>query len=340
MNQIVKTCLTIIFISAITSCRKYEGTGNNKLLINFTDNPIRYRDPIFVSVDTTTFINVLYRVVQNYDIVENLRLDVYLPAGDNETNRAAIIFIHGGAFDRQIPEQQSNPANGTRKDPTVVSACLSYAKRGYVAISASYRRGKDTNNVRTQGEALNKFYEAVYRAAQDIRSALRFVKKNAGIGNIDSNKIFIGGISAGAVTAMNAVYLDQMETGNAFNGVWGPLDGTDLYDYPGYSNKAKGLINLEGAIPDTTYIDSDDCPMISAFGSLDQYYSGAGPTSTWPHIPFHNGLLIHHRMGNLGILTPAIIVHQGYGHGVDSVPAYLNVNLNVTAEWMYNRLQQ
>jgi len=331
MKQLVQPILTIIVICLLFSCKKINDIDSYKLLKQNKTNTFRYRDSVFASVDTSTFFNILYRVVGNYNGNENLYLDAYLPAGDTATRRAAIIFMHGGAFD----------TTGNRKDPIIVAACQDFAERGFVAISISYRKGKDFKAGQTYIDSLTKFFEGVYRAAQDARAAIRFIKKASITGKIDSNKIFIGGFSAGATTAMNAAYLQQDEIDNSL-GHWGPLDGKTLYDYPGYSNKVKGVINLEAGISDTNFIDRGDAPVISAFGTQDEYFSDSVTVTSpgYPSFGFYNGQSIHKRMANLSIDTSPIILFPGKRHGAHNESAILRNTCKLTAEWMYKRLQQ
>ena len=330
--------LFICLVTAIISCKKPDVADKEtcKNLLT-TNSPIRYRDSVFANVDS--FPNIFYRNAPNFDKVEELKLDIYMPAGDTATSRACLIFMHGGAWDRRTPNISFPPpsyGNGTRKSERL--NCLAYAKRGYVVISPSYRTGKDFRSGQSSNDSTFKVYEAVYRAAQDARAMLRYVKKNALSGKIDVNKIFIGGASAGAGIAINAVYLDQNEIGNFFPN-WGPLDDTGIYDYPGYSLRVKEVINIAGAINDKNYIDAGDAPMISSYGTEDGYYKDSITLATrlYPKLTFDNGQKIQQRFTQLGIITPPFILFQGQGHANNDANSFL-INLNRTCNWMYSLL--
>ena len=59
---------------------------------------------------------------------ENLDMDIYLPENDPETERATIIYVHGGGFH-----------TGTRNNQGIQEFCRNLATYGYVAVSISYR---------------------------------------------------------------------------------------------------------------------------------------------------------------------------------------------------------
>lgn len=315
--------LFICIATLIFSCKKSDFLDKeiSKSLLTST-TPVRYRDSVFANVDS--FPNVFYRTVQNYNKWEELKLDVYMPAADTVKLRACIIYIHGGAF-----------AGGTRKKDRAI--LLNLAKRGYTVISPSYRLGRDWKAGQSRADSAFKYYEAYYRATQDARAMLRFVKKNALVAKIDTTKIFIGGESAGAGTAMHATYLSQDELGNVFSS-WGPLDGTGMYDYPGYNSKVKGVLNVAGAIFNKNYIDAGDPPTISAYGTEDILYTDTIESNS-PYTFFANGQIIHQRFNQLNILTPPIILYPGKDHaGFLRNPALVNDAINKICVWVHSLL--
>jgi hypothetical protein len=72
--------------------------------------------------------------------VANLRMDVYQPdqSVDAVTDRPLVIYVHTG---NALPPPLNGSPNGTRKDSSCVEVCKRMARRGYVAISMSYRGG-------------------------------------------------------------------------------------------------------------------------------------------------------------------------------------------------------
>lgn len=328
--------IVFFILVIIVSCKKTEEPILSSSL-NAIQSPIRYRDSVFS--DTSMYSDLVYRVASNYHGDESLALDVYLPKDDTATKRAVVIFMHGGGWARNHPEYN-------RKDPDVIFVCQQLAKKGYIVVSPSYRTGIDWKIGQTRVDSLNNFYETLYRGAQDARACIRWVKSVSLVGKIDTNRIFIGGESAGAVNALNALYLDASEIPVSFVAKWGQLDGTNGFDYPGYSTNVRGGINVEGVILDTAYIDAGSPPVVSFYDTADPFYFDqivdVNLDSTVSlFVSYNNGISIHSRTGSLGISTTPITVFQGGGgHGSSfNLVANKVVTLNVMANWMYSLLQ-
>lgn len=180
---------------------------------------------------------------------EDLLLDIYEPSGDTSVVRPVILWGFGGSF-----------VGGSRGQVSFL--CEDYAAMGYVAIAYDYRIGFFIPS--STSTAL-----AVLRGAHDTRAAVRWLYKSAQEGNpyrIDTNRIFLAGISAGAVSAIHAAYLFEGDsvfdyftplTWNSLGGFSG-LSGND-----GYSEKVHGVINYSGAVGLNEWIDGDEVPMIS-----------------------------------------------------------------------------
>jgi pectinesterase len=102
-----------------------------------------------------------------------LKLDMFYPAEKNNKKRIAVVFIHGGGW---------RSGNKAMHYPLLQQLAL----LGYVCITPAYRLST----------------EALYPAAvYDIKTVIRWVRKNAGKYNIDSNKIVVAGHSAGGELA-------------------------------------------------------------------------------------------------------------------------------------------
>src|SRR5690606_22122272 len=99
-----------------------------------------------------------------------------------------------------------------------------FAERGYVTASITYRLGmfqteKEINcNISgingLQWNCLNmtdsvEWVRAWYRAVQDAKGALRFLINQHDNLQIDRRNVFVVGESAGALTALGVVYLDD-----------------------------------------------------------------------------------------------------------------------------------
>lgn len=184
---------------------------------------------------------------------EILKMDIYMPEGDSLAARPLIIFAHGGSF-----------VGGSRSE--CATLCVTFAKMGYVAATIGYRTGLFVPNEVTTTLA-------VMRAMHDMKAAIRFFRKDAAaasIYGIDTSRIIIGGISAGAVTAIHAAYLDEDSEIPAYlandTAGLGGIEGKS--GNPGYSSKAFAVVNFAGAIGDTSWINAGDAPITS------YHYSG------------------------------------------------------------------
>jgi len=128
---------------------------------------------------------------------EPLLMDAYLPpAGDIRSARPAAVLVHGGAF--QV---------GDKKIDASLATML--AQRGFIAVSVNYR-------LEPAGLAND---EAPLDATEDVRAAIRFLRKHAYEYRIDTNRIMVAGDSAGAITALYLGYVQKAQyqgsSGNA-----------------------------------------------------------------------------------------------------------------------------
>lgn len=116
-----------------------------------------------ISSITKKYLNVAYNTES-----ATQKLDIYVPEGTGPF--PVIIAIHGGAF-----------MMGS-KDSGDVASMVKAVNKGYAVVSVDYR---------LSGEA--KFPAAI----DDIQSAIKFVKDNAGQYNLNPNKVATWGGSAG-----------------------------------------------------------------------------------------------------------------------------------------------
>ena len=186
-------------------------------------------------------------------------MDIYQPQGDTATRRPVVILAFGGSF-----------ISGSRTSPDVVHICNQLARRGYVAVSIDYRTGISFG---APNQLPDRFKEAVWRAMQDGRAAIRFFRKDAQTSNlykIDPNYIFIGGVSAGGIGACHVGYINKSSEfpGGIDTLTYGNFEGNS--GNPGYSSRPKGVINLCGAIGDLSYLsDNQQTPIVSVHGNQD-----------------------------------------------------------------------
>ena len=183
MNAKLSVSLTLLLFVVSISYAQVDCSGG------------RYSTEVFAgNVETS---NVLYGSNFNLDgSSEDLKMDIYQPAGDSLTSRALVIMAHGGSF-----------IGGDKADGCTDKICKELVKYGYVTASINYRIG--------MGFPINEqnATRAVYRATHDARAAVRFFRKdfaeNGNTYGIDTNQIYFGGQSAGAFMAIHMAYLND-----------------------------------------------------------------------------------------------------------------------------------
>lgn len=135
-----------------------------------------------------------------------------------------------------------------------------FTSQGFITASIQYRLSSpfDFNPLNVKDI---KLIEASYKAVQDVREAIRFIFENAGKFDVDTENVFIIGTSAGAITALNTVFLDNSEVPNDLLDKFGELEKRE---------KIKGVISLSGAVYDLSYLDGDEkIPLMLVHGEKD-----------------------------------------------------------------------
>lgn len=277
--------ISIIIISlffSLSLSAQYNCTGN------------RYTDSLFTVTVTQNVqygSNLLYTGVST-----NLLMDIYTPDGDTASVRPLIIFAPKGSF---LQEDKA--------EWTMQQLCRRFAQMGYVTAAINYRVG--VNYLTAIQFPEREFSYAVMRAFHDYKAAIRFFRKDAATTNtykIDPNMIIAGGSSAGAITAIHVAYLDQpseIPTVIDTTGLGG-IEGNS--GNPGYSSQVNYVVNLCGAIADTSWIVSGNVPLISMHGNLDVEvpYGTAVISMIIPIIEVDGSASIKPRTTHLGIENP------------------------------------
>jgi lysophospholipase L1-like esterase len=276
----------------------------------------RFKDPVFNTVDSIA--DVVYGEAINLKgEKEKLLLNAYFPAGDTSTKRPLVIFIHGGGF------QNNNRFGGYS-----ARVCNGFTKRGYVTASIEYRLG-------IEGSKTNRDYlEALYRAQQDGRAAVRFFRRYAAKYGIDTSQIFVAGSSAGSMTALAMAY---WKPGNVSADIdqrrWGSLEGNSGNE--GFSSRVHGVINSWGALPDYRWIQQGDAPVFNISGTADKTVPF---DSSYNYHGFHDGgYILYQRCLQEGIPTgwrPFV----NAGHTLDNNKEKQDSAIQSMTVWLYTQL--
>lgn len=249
---------------------------------------MRYVDEVFTNVTVSS--SVTYG--SNYNVYispptptsQPLVMDVYEPTGDTVVERPVVILAHAGSFLPQCVQNQL--PLGTKKDSSIVEICMQLAKRGYVAVSMDYRLG--WNPLGNADDRAGSIMTAVYLSMLDMKACVRYMKLNASTYGVDTNKVVVGGSNSGGYVALAYGALNDTNelmllkflhssSGQPYvnQGIWGDFDGdngtTGYYNFnnPGVSSTAHLVLNMGGAIGDTTWQEAGEVPIISFHGEAD-----------------------------------------------------------------------
>lgn len=196
-----------------------------------------------------------------------LEMDVYQPddGAPADFKRPLMVMIHGGGF-----------YNGDKADVEYRKWCMMFAECGYTTVSINYRLGFTPLK--------GNVGRAAYRAVQDARAAICFLLKHQDDYHIDRDRIFLAGCSAGAITALNAAYMDTASRPEGcssaafgFDGDLGVIDQVALDEgiYEDFTVRAVG--NMWGGVFDLGILDRPDGARIYSIQSI---YDPVVPANT------------------------------------------------------------
>lgn len=255
----------------------------------------RYVDEVFTDVTVTQDAEYATNltVITGMPAPETLVMDIYEPAGDLETKRPVVIVWHTGNF---LPNPTNGSTVGTPEDYTPVTIATKLAKHGYVAIIPTYRKG--WNPVGDLDTRVSTLINASYRAIQDSRALVRFLRKTvAEDGNpygISESRITQWGIGTGGYISMGTATLDAYSDIVLEKFIGPDIDGDGIPDpyvlesfssgpdgltetplnmvnTPGYSSEFALCVNMGGALGDLSWIDEGDVPMIGFHTPADPF---------------------------------------------------------------------
>ena len=243
--RLLRTGILVLLSTVFLTAQDYESCDGE-----------RYRQDVFDAVTVTTAIPFGANTTIGGN-EQDLFMDVYEPEGDAAEVRPAVVMAFGGAF-----------VAGERED--LDELCRTLARKGYVAATIDYRLfdlGLPLDS--------NQMHDVVVKAIGDMKAAIRYLRQDAATSNafrVDTNLIFAGGISAGAITAAHVAHLDEAdEIPNYLQNIIannGGYEGDSSENYQ-YSSAVAGLVNYSGALKDASFIDADDPPQLSVHDEGD-----------------------------------------------------------------------
>ena len=205
-----------------------------------------------------SIVDISYGIDTDYagNLVD-LKLDIYKPISDFNCMRPLILLVHGGAW-----------VGGSKEDQNIVLMAREFAKKGWVAATINYRLGNHkaanysmyalcNNSISAPCGYIcdsSEIIRANFRAMQDVKGAVRFMKNRNDIDSTDINNVFLAGESAGGFISFAAAFTDQenekSESCFAINEA--PIPDADFYTYgciPTNNNRSRpDLGSIEGSL--------------------------------------------------------------------------------------------
>lgn len=172
-----------------------------------------------------------------------LEMDIFVPKTKSKDKLPLFVHVHGGGF-----------SGGDRSNDHTISK--EAAANGFVAANITYTLYMKGKSFSCDGKLPEKI-KAIQIAANQLQQAVIYFLNNQVTYNIDPEKVFISGSSAGAETVLHAAF-------------W---DAKMMNLYPGKlpeGFKYAGVISGAGAIMDLNFITPKNLvPVLSFHGSCD-----------------------------------------------------------------------
>ena len=209
------------------------------------------------NIQDESYLSILSDGIKNTIVrtTLSLKMDVYQPdiKDIGEYRLPLVLLMHGGGF-----------YVGDKRDSLISALCNHFASTGYVAVSINYRLGF----LPTKGEIARTGYMAL----QDAHAALRYLVEHANEFGIDTSLIFVGGASAGSITAINLAFMRDNDRPKAVYG--NRLRDLGHINGSGNSCRAtfhiKAIANMWGAINNLNMLKNSNTNIISFHGDADQ----------------------------------------------------------------------
>ena len=280
-------------------------------------------------------LDILYGSGIRYNgATQQLRLNLFKPIGDGQTERPLIVMVHGGGF-----------TGGDRNDLNAL--CQEYASMGWAAATISYRLDFYGTWLLSSPFAYDpsEVVRAAYRAQQDTRGALRFLKARSTTDSTSNENVVTLGFSAGAISVLHAAFVDDPSEKPASCGAIGSVQHF-LSTYPrpdlgpitgnlnlnGQSDDVLAVVSYYGGLLDTTLVtDPIDAALYLYHQSGDpvvgcNYRKGLWgmPLSVGDNYPYlYGSCVIDPRIQHLGPEPGRYFYHPHVGgeHALHDPPA-------------------
>lgn len=286
----------------------------------------RYAEDLFPEVDIS-LAQPFGQANTLAGVPKTLLMDIYEPKNDTAPARAAIILAHGGSF-----------FTGNRFDMGEI--CLAFAKKGYLCASIDYRL---IDRLVLDSIAIT---EAVLMSVSDMKAAIRFFKEDADTENryrVAPDQVIIGGVSAGAILADQAAYLDSLDDIPDYVQTLlekhGGFQGNSS-DNLQYDHGVMGVINYSGAMLRDHWISPGEPPLFSVHEEFDQVVPcRLGRTVAVPFPVFLYGSCeLDQQALAVGVQQEFVFFENSFQHVAYAEGAALGPIINQTARFFQDQL--
>lgn len=263
-----------------------------------------------------------------------LRLNLYKPVGDGQTERPLIVLVHGGGF-----------TGGSRNE--LNDLCATLASQGWAAATISYRLGFYAPVFLVNPFAYDQaeVVRAAYRSIQDTKGAIRFLKGRSAQDSTSTENVIALGFSAGGIASLHSALVTEaaqrppasFAIGNVNHGLQ-QYPRPDLGDVDGPLNQngqdasVIGVISFFGGLLDTSYVTSPNGPALWLYHQTQDPVVGCGhqqglhgmPLNVGGNYPMlHGSCSIDDHCGDWGWAEGRYraTIHNGNGHDIHDGPA-------------------
>ena len=295
----------------------------------------RFAEPVFDEVNVFTAIPFSSAVKEGDTSPTTLYLDFYEPQGDTLAARPLVITVFGGAF-----------VAGGRDYADMQAYCTRLAKHGYAAASIDYRLLSFFNL------SQKSLIRDAYMAAQDVSSAIRFLKCHCAEYRIDTAQIFLLGNSAGSIAILCEIFMDESERpAETFEDPdLGPMHSSGFDEYADFSPAVAGAIPHWGGVISLDVLSEEEyVPLCMLHGTDDTtvpYDSGYCFNGVLPNVmPYMYGShSIVGRLDEIGITDYEFHSFEGEGHAFyfslyQLVDEKFDTCFSITRDFLYQHLE-
>lgn len=247
----------------------------------------------------------------------DLFMDLYYSTENTQAVQPIMFLLHGGSYIAEL---------GNKSSMEEIARLM--VSKGFVVVSVGYR----TWSLSVGGIPLKSdIVDVAVKAMLDLQTAIDYVVSHSGKDNfpeVDLQNMVMGGGSAGAITIIHRLYIDDQDSlpdflATAFENNGGLFESqSDDYSI------AYGL-NMSGGILDTAWIDAGEPPLISTHGDKDSVvFYDHGLANGF--IELYGSKSIDERLESQGI-DSYLYTFKGGGHSniYENIPLYRDPLLKV-----------